>query len=1207
MARNWTNAQRDAIDLRGKTLLVSAAAGSGKTATLTERIIRQISDKNDPSDISKMLIVTFTRAAASELRARIFTALNDALANDPSNKKITAQLLKLGSARISTIDSFYFDLIQSNASALGISSGVRIADNAEYILLAQSVMEKTIDEFYETYEDFPAFVECFSSLRNSSNFSGVLLNIHSKLSSLPEGIEFLHSCAEQADAQVELDFFETSYGQILKDSTQETILHYLNILTDACEFAMSDAKVFECYGEQFNYDFKICNELLNAITTSIAPYEAVRGILLTYAPDDLGTLRSPYSSPESAKFRDLRNSYKKELQKLAKKAFAKSPETIKRALKDTAKHIHTLYSLLAAFEKYAEEEKAKMGILTFTDIRRLVLKLLVEPDGTPTALAKQYAEQFSDIYIDEYQDVDRVQDLIFSSIARSNNRFMVGDIKQSIYAFRGSEPKLFASYRSRFPAATSADAEDSDSVSIFMSDNFRCDENIIKFTNLVCSKIFTAASDSIGYTPEDDLRFSKAKPYEGYISPKVKISIINTPTRGKKTADTLPVRETEAEFIAERIKKLLRDGKKADGSRILPEDIAVLYRNKLILPYISAALKKRGILSTDADAEKYLESPDVLMLLCVLNAIDNPERDTFMAGCLRSPIFDFSLDELIMLRREYDSSASLYFDLCCYIEDHDNSLADKCLSFKNTLEAWQDASVSMPIDRFLRMLFDSEPFMRAGIVSQVKDDGEGGNLLLLYEFARGFERGGFKGLYQFIEYINSMIEKGKSFDMDSSTASKNRVTLSTMHKSKGLEFPVCFICEADLSLRAKESRDSLVFEYPCGVAMKISDESGFARINTPMREALLSKIATKQAEEEMRILYVALTRAREQLYISTVTTKTLDKLFDEASPNVEYPDRYTVIHQCSSYLDWILLSCNTTQSESFEFEVVDSSKIIEAEEAPVAEEASDDACEDSALTERLREKFAFKYSYSELSRVPSKLSVSRLYPDILDENDNSLELFTEDRKADIPDFFLDTPKAQKSSAERGTATHLFLQFCDFAYAKEHGIDEALARLEHKKFLPPNAASMIYTDELSLFLESDFCELILTAKSVIREQRFNVELPVEGFTSNDELKEKMQGEVLAVQGVIDLILIDADGNISLFDYKTDRLTHAELENERFAKKRMNDTHALQLSYYARAVEILYGKPCKRIAVYSTHSAKLYDITPIALVSQNANLV
>ncbi len=1207
MARNWTDAQRTAIELRGKTLLVSAAAGSGKTATLTERIIRQISDKSDPSDISRMLIVTFTRAAASELRARIFTALNDALANDPSNKKITSQLLKLGSARISTIDSFYFDLVQTNASALGIPSGIRIADSAEYLILAQSVMDKTLDEFYERQEDFPSFVECFSSVRTSSKLSEILFDIHNKLSSLPEGIEFLRICAECTDAQSELDFFETSYGKILRENSLEAFEHYKKILTDAYDFAKKDEKVYDSYGAQFKYDLEICTALCDAVSNSSAPYETVRGLLLSYSPEALGTLRAPYASDDSARFRDMRNSFKKELIKLSEKAFAKSPETIRRALCDTAKHTHTLYSLLSAFEKYADEEKSKMGILTFTDIRRLVLKLLVEPDGTPTPLARQYAEQFTDIYIDEYQDVDRVQDLIFSSISRPDSRFMVGDIKQSIYSFRGSEPKLFASYRSRFPSSTSEEAKNADSVSIFMSDNFRCDENIIKFTNLVCGRIFSAASESIGYTAEDDLRFSKIKPYENYISPKVKISVITTPPRGKKDENSLSARETEAEFIAERIKKLLKNGKKADGSRIIPEDIAVLYRNKRILPYLSAALKKRGILSTDADAEKYLESPDVLMLLCVLNAIDNPERDTFMAGCLRSPIFDFSLNELITLRREYDSSASLYFDLCCYIEDHDNTLSEKCLSFKNTLEAWQDASVALPIDRFLRMLFDSEPFMRAGIVSHIKDDGEGGNLLLLYEFARGFERGGFKGLYQFIEYINSMIEKGKSFDIDSSAASQNRVTLSTMHKSKGLEFPVCFICEADASLRAKESRESLVLEYPSGVAMKISEESGFARINTPMREALLSRIAAKQAEEEMRILYVALTRAREQLYISTVTSKTLDKLFDEASTNIEYPDRYTVINQCSSYLDWILLSCSSYSSDAFEFEAIDSENIVEAEAVISSDEVKKEICEDTALTEHLRKKFAFSYDYSELSRVPSKLSVSRLYPDILDENSDSLELFTEDKKAEIPDFFSDTPKAQRSAAERGTATHLFLQFCDFAYASTHGVEEELARLSHLKFLPSHAASLIYTEELAEFLKSDFCSFILSAKDIIREQRFNVELPVEGFTSKGELKEKMRDEKLAVQGVIDIILIDEDGSISLFDYKTDRLTHAELENERFAKKRMNDAHALQLSYYAKAVQLLFGKPCKRIAVYSTHSARLYDITPVAIGLPNSNPV
>ncbi len=1210
MARNWTEAQKTAMSIRGKTLLVSAAAGSGKTATLTERIIRRITDTSDPADISKMLIVTFTRAAAAELRSRIFVALSDALAENPSSKHLASQLMKIGNAHISTIDSFYFELIQSNLSSLGLSNAIRIADDAEYAILSRRVMEETIEAFYENEPDFPSFAECFAGVRQLNTLPDIFLNIHQKLSSIPEGIEFLNDRAMCAAAQSHNDFFDTSYGKILQKSTSELLSHYLPILDAAVEFIALDDKVYSKYGESFIYDLEFCNQLYSASQNDESGYSEIRGLLACYLPIPLKSLNAKYSSEQLLIFKEKRSEFTKNMKALAGKAFSKSPETITLAMEDTSRHINMLYRLLLTFEDAINKEKSRIGILTFTDIRRYTLSLLVAPDGTPTAIAKQYAEQFTDIYIDEYQDVDRVQDLIFSSISKSNNRFMVGDIKQSIYQFRGAEPQLFADYRSRFPLHSSAEAESSDCVSLFMSNNFRCDENIIEFTNMVCSRIFGAVSDSIGYTSEDDLKFSKLLPSEDYVSPKVTVAIVKTPSRSQKEqAEGAEIeelgsnKEIEAEYIASEIERLLREEKKVDGSPILPGDIAVLFRSRTISPFIAEALKKRGILCGEADAKKYFENPDVLMVLCVLNAIDNPERDTYLAGTLRSPIFDFSMEELITLRMFRDSSYSLYAALCEYAHENEDALSEKCRDFISTLEAWQYDAASLSVDRFLRMLFDSERFVATGIVSAVKDNGEGGNILLLYEYARNFENGSFKGLYQFLEYISSMIEEGKTLNMGE-YSSADRVSLMTIHKSKGLEFPVCFLCDTNHSIRSKDTNESFVFDYPNGVALKVSEESGMARINTPMREAIISKIASKQAEEEMRILYVALTRARERLYVTAATSKDTDKLLTSARIKNIYFDRYSAINTCSSYLDWILVGCSQ-QSRSYELKIIDCAHIEKPIQNSISGELSYTA--DPCLTNKLKEKFAFRYPYEALGRVPSKISVSRLYPDILDENNDTLELFTEVKKAAVPDFFLGVEATKEIAAERGTATHLFLQFCDFEYAYKNGTKSELARLEQKKFLPPNAASLIYTEELDRFFESELVKKILCAKRIIREQRFNVELSADGFTKDKDLLEKMRGETLAVQGVIDLIIIGEDGSIELYDYKTDRLSARELSSQSEASKKMNFKHGQQLYYYSKAVEALMGKKCSRVAVYSTHSARLYDIDLSSFESEGLNLI
>ena len=1191
----WTDAQEKAITIPDKTILVSAAAGSGKTATLTERIIRRITNKEAPADISKMLIVTFTRASAADLREKIFSALSDALAQNPTDNHLASQLMKLSSTKICTIDSFYFDIIKANSSFLGISSTIRIADSAEYMLLAKSVMEKVIDEKYETDPDFPAFVECFATVKQSAALIDIFLKVYDKLCSVPSGIEFIKERATITFNEAENDFFDTSYGEILYENTKTVCAHYLNAYSSMVEALSHNEAAYAAYGEAFEDDLVLCKALCEAANDRQNGYSSIRDLIFNHSFATLKRLSSKNSDEQIECFKEKRNEFKDFIKSLKEKSFSKDAQTIKRAMLDTAKYSKILYELLLSFEGAISKEKERLGILTFSDIRRKTLDLLVTPDGYPTDIAKLYSEQFSDIYIDEYQDVDEVQDLIFSSIAKANNRFMVGDIKQSIYEFRGAEPKLFASYLSKFPAHDSKEADNSDSVSLFMSENFRCDKNIIDFTNLVCSKIFYSVADSMKYSENDELKLSK-NCSNGYVSPKVKVVIVQAPSKKKQEAtdleNALGSKDFEVEYIAQEIANLLANEKKANGEKILPKDIAVLFRAKAIGELLAEALKKRGILSSLADSEKYFENPEVLAVLCVLNAIDNPQRDIFLAGALRSPLFNFTMDELVRVRIATDKSISLYDTILQYAAANNDALSAKCQDFISTLESWQDDATALPVDRFLQGLFDSERFVASGIVSQSNDNGEGGNLLLLYEYARGFEGSGFKGLYQFIEYINSLIEKDGTISVEDSAVADDRVRLMTIHKSKGLEFPVCFLCNASASIRSKDVRDSLVLDYPTGIAMKISAVDGLARINTPMRETILSKVSYRQAQEEMRLLYVALTRARERLYVTAATTKSEDQLLKSAQSKLAFFDKYTVTSICQSYLDWVLLSCNTDDNPIYEMSFIDGFSLLE--EFDVSEpEAPETIEQDEALTQRLKDSFSFEYPYKELSRVPSKISVSRLYPDVLDETQDALELFAELPSTKIPDFFLGTTSSA-TAAERGTATHLFLQFCDFRHAYEKGVSAELERLEAKKFLPPNAAKLIYVDELERFFKSELIEKILSADKIIREQRFNIEMSPEGFTSQDDLIEKLGDEKLAVQGVIDLILIDADGQVSLYDYKTDRLSRDELSAPSLATERMNERHARQLSYYAKAAELLFGKKCSRVAVYSTHSARIYDI-------------
>ena len=1212
MARSWTEAQQQAMNTRDKTLLVSAAAGSGKTATLTERIIRSITDPVKPADISKMLIVTFTRAAADELKNRIFAALSTEIAKNPANRYLNHQLIKLGSARICTIDSFYFDLVRSNFSALGISASLRIGDRAELDVLAKSVMENTIDEFYNNNEAFSSFAECLIGTRSANQLSDILLQLYGKISCLPEGIEFLKNYATKMNQDVasHTEFFETPIGELLKKQTKDEMEYYHSVFFSACE-DLSDEPAYATMLRSLKYDRDFCATVLQQLNDSHSTYFDICTLFSDYSPIRMTMPKEEFLTEECIQYQSLRKEQIEKIRKLKNRCFSKSPSDLSRAMQDTARYTEMLYYVMQRFEQQQAEEKNKRNLLDFTDVRRLTLQLLVEKDGSPTPIARQYAEQFTDIYIDEYQDVDRVQDMIFRAISKPINRFMVGDIKQSIYGFRGAEPQVFSDYRATFPSSSSAESKASHEMTIFMSDNFRCDSCIIEFTNLICSKIFSVCTESIGYNSDDDLKCSKLLPREGYQSPKVEVAVIINASTNQDAEDSEDIadeeedrdkienKEVEAAYIASEIQRLLEEEKKADGSDIVAGDIAVLFRSRSMSSYLAKALAERGILSSENDGNSYFENPDVLMLLCILNTVDNPHRDIFLTGALRSPIFGFTMNDLILIRKSCDSSYSLYDALVQYKEG-ENELAVRCRDFDETLNNWRHQASALSVDRFLRLLFESDLFVASGLSCEQSDNGEGGNLLRLYEYARTFEAGSFKGLYNFIEFINTVIEENKKMDIPPKGASKDRVNLMTIHQSKGLEFPVCFVCGTATKFNRRDEYANLLLEYPVGIAMKLSDQTGFARINTPMRETLATMTGIKQIEEEMRVLYVAMTRARERLYITAVTSSSEEKLLNQATLRVRFCGRHVLL-RCNSYLDWILLpfADPTVQTNCCRLSFLESSLSTDAIATEQHCELPDSPVADRALTEYLKQKFAFRYPYADLHRIPAKLSVSRLSPDVLDESTASADLFETESQTAIPDFFVTGQIAKASSAERGTATHLFLQFCDFEYASVHGVDSEIVRLTEKRFIPENIAALIYKDELKAFFASSFLQEIRRAKKIYREQRFNLLLSPEEFTQDSKFRSQIQNEKLAVQGVMDLIVIDREGNLCLYDYKTDRLSQQELESPELAGKRMNRTHGLQLSYYAKAASLLFGHPCKRICVYSTHAGRLFPIDPIPL--------
>ncbi len=1187
MPRNWTAEQRLAIETRGKTLLVSAAAGSGKTAVLTERIVRMLTDPDAPASLDRMLIVTFTRAAAAELRQRIALALSDALAADPQNRHLHRQLLALSSAKISTISAYCLELVRTHFQRLGLPAQFRMADEGELGVLSRSLMDELIGQRYAADPTFGVLADHFTGARSDDSLADTFLSLYAKLAAYPEGIGYLAQAAE-ALRQNGLSL-TGGWGGIIAAHTRRLYADAEQIYARACDDMADDAGMAKAYLPAFSADRDHITAVLAALDDG--DYADLREAVCTYTAQRLGILRGDAKSAESERWRNARDSFKKTREDLAERFFSLSPDALCAVIDETAAVIDRLHRLLADYDAGLTAEKKRRGICDFSDVERYALSLLVDGQGADTDIAAALAEQFDVICIDEYQDVNAVQDRIFRAIARPHTRFMVGDIKQSIYRFRGAEPSIFADYRRAFPPLGDAEG---DSASIFMSNNFRCDAPIIACANRIFAYLFGLCGESIGYLPADDLVCGKLSP-DGAVPVPVTVALCPPDDRADDEHDAP---SPEYRYIAAEIARLLREGRLDDGSPIRASDIAILTRAKTGIPRLMLALEDAGIPCSAGRTSSFFENPEVLMMLCLLNTIDNPNRDVYLAGTLRSPLFGFTLDELIAVRQASpEPGEPLCAALKRYTDEHDWA---KGRQFLDRLAEYRSMAEGTPVDRLLNQLYrDTSVLAYAGAADdeQRTPEQKRANLHLLYDYARRFEASSYKGLYNFILYLNDIIAEGAKVEEPEVTP-EDAVRIMTIHQSKGLEFPVCFVCDLGRQFNLRDTGENLLFDHQVGIALRLRDESGFARRTTPIREAIAAHVADSQREEEMRVLYVALTRARERLYLTAQCKKgkSPDDLLADAESRRFLAGQDMLMH-CSTYLDWILTALSGSPEDCWRAVIPQTEEIAEppvllAPPVPAAAVAED------ALIDTLRARFDFVYPDTHLTDLPAKLAVSRLYPTLLD--DEALP----DRLSQPPalpqmrqrpaflDGFAEDPAT--AGAERGTATHVFLQFCDFARCAADptplGIAAEAAQLSEARFITPRMAELLRADELARFFASPFYAELASARWMLRERRFHLYLPAASFTADPDYAARLGDEQILVQGVIDLCFESASGELILCDYKTDRLP---ADHDRAAAI-LRERHGAQLGYYAEACRALFGRAPDRICLWSLALGEAFEM-------------
>ena len=1210
--RKWTDSQLAAINTRDRTLLVSAAAGSGKTATLTERIISSILDERDPINIEDMLIVTYTRAAVGELRERISKAVKKAISERPGDERLEKQLHMLPSAKISTIDAFCADILRANADRVGISPSFRVPDGAEAQLLAENILDGLLESIYEgaspevaTPGELDALTDCLAQARRQSELPAIIHLIYSStLDSLP-GVGSIGELVSEFDPEKFTRVEETGFGRYILARLSELLAHYRKVFSEIrCEIENIDPKKYVKVIDMI----RDAEALIDTLSEKKS-YEDIRAVLSGYEFTRAASVSKKDALPPIGM---VRKAFKEELTKMRDEFFRHSEEEWRIAYAGLYRQFDVLYRVVREFDRLFRQEKIRRGICEFSDVERYTYECLWQ-NGEKTDVAREQAKLYRAVYIDEYQDVNSLQNKIFEAISTDTSRFMVGDIKQSIYEFRSANPRIFADMKKSFPPLGTKG--DYPAASIFMSNNFRCDEGVINFVNDVFDRLFYFLRDSIGYVEADRLTFSKVydHPKPEYVYPEVCLVPTIAPTDPRASlvedqADLVP------EVVARKIKELLDEGYLDNGEKIQPRHIAIIMRNvKRKGNRYAAALAKLGIPSAMAESEKFFINSDVLLVLCLLNSIDNPHKDVYLAGLMASPIWGFSLGEVAVIRKLYPAD-TLYDSLKIYAEKAEDG--GRVKKFLEKLSFYRLLSEGMPTDKLLMKLYHETGLL--ALSSNKKESKD--NLMLLYEHARKFEAGSFKGLYNFISYINQLTGRESDFDKREAPGECDAVRIITAHGSKGLEYPIVFFAGGTSSFNQNHgSGEPPRFEYEegFGMGMFLRTDSGLALVRNSTKNVIKHYRHRKKIEEEARVLYVILTRARERLYVVGQIKSKVDEFEEETAAAREYMSEYSV-YNISSLLKMILEMKELDTKSPTEF-LKDPPFIytdeafnvnpdeVKCEETKDTEDTSDEeittSTEDSeALEEELRARFNFVYPTEYLTRLPGKLSVSRLYPAILDGSDehavklhdgDTKEDSTEEKRGYLPKFR--SPDMANLSAERGIATHMLLQFCDLKRLTERGAREELKILREGGFLSEKDSELVRVKEAEMFAHSRLISDMLAAKKLYREFRFNVKLPAEDFTTDEEQKKLFHGEHVLVQGVIDCLYEDKDGEYHLIDYKTDRLTPEEKDDREKARLKLYDKHSLQLSYYAKAVELMFGKYPKTIEVYSLPLGDTLDVS------------
>lgn len=1186
----WTKEQQAAIEKSGSNILVAAGAGSGKTAVLVERIIQKII--NQGIDIDKLLVVTFTNAAAVEMRERILDAIYKKLDENPDDENLKRQIILLPRANICTIHSFCLEVIKNNFFEIDLSSNFRIAAEEEIVLLKQEVLDDLFEKYYEEEnEDFINLVDTYTGYRGDEPLKDLVLKINNYIQSSPYPEKWLHEQIEKfnPESKVEDDFGKTEWGRIL-----------LKEFSDQVEDAINSFKII--YNKMIK--FSELDKSTKIIRSDIEALEDLKsktkqGWDITV--DAASNLEFIRWSEDKNVILQIKDEAKK-LRPVIKKKVTDAKDAILLYKSEEAyEDIFAMYDILTKLEKvindfafeFAKRKKEK-NIIDFGDIEHYALKILVKEENgkfVPTEVAKRYQEKFVEIAIDEYQDSNRVQEEILSKVSKGNNVYMVGDVKQSIYKFRQACPDLFLEKYDKYSLEGNEFG-----LKIQLFKNFRSRENVLDVTNEVFENIMSRELGEIEYNQSEYLNFMAS--YENLEKGlgKAKLSIIDLYEEEDEVQEDivdesskyLEKEEIEAKHVAQQIKKMMESDyqvqdKKLGVRNLKYKDIVILLRSPgRIAATYEKELLNIGIPVYSDVSDDYLDTIEIQTITNLLRVLDNPTDDIALVTVLRSFIGGFTDNELVEIRL-IDRDCSFYESLNKYLEKENTELTNKVSEFIQKISKWKALSEYLGISELLWQIYlDTGYYNYVGLM--INGTLRQSNLKMLLERAKEYEKTSFKGLYNFIRFIDKM-KIGKSDFSAAKVIGENEdvVRIMSIHKSKGLEFPVVFLSSTAKQINFEDLKDNILLHQNIGLGPDYINYERRIKYSTAAKYAIKLKAKEESISEEMRVLYVALTRAREKLIITGISKnyhKEIEKKKDALSV---YENQGKInpllLKKYITYLDWFeLVMLNSNIFDKYiDLEIVKKNEIIQND---IVKEQLDDIPKfdfsEFNQFEKIEEKLSWEYPQISSTKTPIKTSVSTIK-----ELKNSTDINKDIGLANVKPDFLEENGEKLTSKEKGTLVHLVLQKIDLRkdYTKPElsaFIDELLS----KKIITEIQRKNINEYKIYNFLKSEFAKQIRNSIEINREQPFCTKIPA-------KLAIDIDGEDVLVQGIIDLYFIDLEGRVILVDYKTD---YVEDNNE----SELVEKYKVQLDLYKSALEKAINKPVYKTYIYSIYLGKEIEI-------------